>query len=80
MARPERHGRKFGQRRGPALGAGSGRLSSRKTLTSGGPRFGSGSTHSQLKEHVQAFLMAYNFAKWLKTLRGPTPYEHICKV
>jgi transposase InsO family protein len=26
-------------------------------------------THSQLKEHVQAFLMAYNFAKRLKTLR-----------
>ena len=24
--------------------------------------------------------MAYNFAKRLKTLRGLTPYEHICKV
>jgi len=37
-------------------------------------------THVQLKEHLQAFLMAYNFAKRLKTLRGLTPYEHICKV
>jgi transposase-like protein len=37
-------------------------------------------THAQLKEHVHAFLMAYNFAKRLKTLRGLTPYENICKV
>jgi len=37
-------------------------------------------THAQLKEHVHAFLMAYNFAKRLKTLRGLTPYEQICKV
>jgi transposase InsO family protein len=36
-------------------------------------------THAQLKEHLQAFLMAYNFAKRLKTLGGLTPYEHICK-
>jgi len=37
-------------------------------------------THAQLKEHLHAFLMAYNFAKRLKTLRGLTPYERICKV
>jgi transposase-like protein len=37
-------------------------------------------THRQLREHLQAFLNAYNFAKRLKTLRGLTPYEHICKV
>lgn len=36
-------------------------------------------THAQLKEHIHAFLMAYNFAKRLKTLGGLTPYEHICK-
>jgi hypothetical protein len=30
-------------------------------------------THAQLKAHVHAFLMAYNFAKRLKTLRGLTP-------
>ena len=37
-------------------------------------------THTHLKAYVHAFLMAYNFAKRLKTLRGLTPYEHICKV
>ena len=36
-------------------------------------------THQQLREHLAAFLNAYNFAKRLKTLRGLTPYEHICK-
>jgi transposase InsO family protein len=36
-------------------------------------------THRQLEEHLAAFLDAYNFAKRLKTLRGPTPYEAICK-
>ena len=36
-------------------------------------------THQQLKDHLAAFLDAYNFAKRLKTLRGLTPYEAICK-
>ena len=36
-------------------------------------------THAHLKGHLQAFLMAYNFAKRLKTLTGLTPYEYICK-
>src|SRR5690349_14969784 len=36
--------------------------------------------HVQLKAHIHTFLMAYNFAKRLKTLNGLTPYEHICKV
>jgi transposase InsO family protein len=31
------------------------------------------STHAQLKAHAHAFLMAYNFAKRLKTLRGLNP-------
>lgn len=35
--------------------------------------------HSQLRQHLQDFLDAYNFARRLKTLRGLTPYEHICK-
>ena len=30
-------------------------------------------THQQLREHLEAFLNAYNFAKRLKTLRGLTP-------
>ncbi len=37
-------------------------------------------THDQLKQHLHTFLMAYNFAKRLKTLRGLTPYEYICKI
>jgi transposase InsO family protein len=37
-------------------------------------------TNRQLAEHLAAFLDAYNFAKRLKTLRGLTPYEHVCNV
>jgi transposase InsO family protein len=37
-------------------------------------------THAQLKAHVHAFCMTYNFAKRPKTLWGLTSYEHICKV
>jgi transposase InsO family protein len=36
--------------------------------------------HDQLKAHLNAFLMAYNFAKRLKRLRGLTPHEYICKI
>ena len=35
--------------------------------------------HQHLKEHLYAFLMADNFARRLKTLRGLTPYESICQ-
>ena len=34
-------------------------------------------THAQIKAHVHAFLMA---KRRLKTLRGLTPYEHVCTV
>jgi hypothetical protein len=34
----------------------------------------------QLRQHLAAFLDAYNFAKRLKTLKGLTPFESICKV
>jgi transposase InsO family protein len=37
-------------------------------------------THDHLKTHMQGFLMAYNFARRLKTLKGLTPYEYICKI
>lgn len=37
-------------------------------------------SHEQLKAHLQIFLMAYNFARRLKTLKGLTPYEYVCKV
>jgi transposase InsO family protein len=36
-------------------------------------------THHHLKAHLHTFLMAYNFAKRLKTLKGLTPDEYICK-
>ena len=36
-------------------------------------------THDQLQGHLGDFLAAYNFARRLKTLRGLTPYEFICK-
>lgn len=34
----------------------------------------------QLRCHLGDFVMAYNFAKRLKTLKGLTPYEYICKI
>src|SRR5262249_23717473 len=36
-------------------------------------------THDQLRSHLANFVCAYNFAKRLKTLKGLTPYEFICK-
>ena len=36
-------------------------------------------THDQLRAHLADFLAAYNFGRRLKTLRGLTPYEHICQ-
>ena len=36
-------------------------------------------THDQLRDHLDDFLDAYNFAKRLKTLKGLTPFEFICK-
>ena len=35
-------------------------------------------THSQLRQHLDAFIQAYNFAKRLKALQGRSPYEYIC--
>lgn len=34
-------------------------------------------THQQLKLHLHAYLMAYNFAKRLKALKGKTPWQFI---
>lgn len=36
-------------------------------------------SHNQLRSHLRDFISAYNFARRLKTLRGLTPYEYICK-
>ena len=35
--------------------------------------------HDQLRQHLSDFIDAYNYARRLKTLRGLTPYEFICK-
>ena len=35
--------------------------------------------HDQLRRHLADFILAYNFGRRLKTLKGLTPYEHICK-
>ncbi|MGA0542623.1 IS481 family transposase [Neotabrizicola sp. VNH66] len=35
--------------------------------------------HAQLRRHLQDFVQAYNFGRRLKTLKGLTPYEFICK-
>lgn len=37
------------------------------------------SSHEQLREHIQTFVDAYNFAKRLKALRGLTVFEYINK-
>jgi hypothetical protein len=37
-------------------------------------------SHEQLRAHLADFLAAYNFAKRLKTLRGLTPHEYVCKI
>jgi transposase InsO family protein len=36
-------------------------------------------THDHLRQHLADFVAAYNFARRLKTLKGLTPYEAICK-
>ena len=36
-------------------------------------------THEQLRTHLRDFVDAYNFARRLKTLKGLTPYEFVCK-
>ena len=36
-------------------------------------------SHDQLRQHLADFIAVYNYARRLKTLRGLTPYEFICK-
>lgn len=35
--------------------------------------------HKQLRQHLDTFIAAYNYGRRLKTLKGLTPYEFICK-
>ena len=36
--------------------------------------------HDQLRGHLADFIGAYNFGRRLKTIKGLTPYEYICKI
>ena len=36
-------------------------------------------SHDQFRQHLADFVSAYNFGRKLKTLKGLTPYEFICK-
>jgi transposase InsO family protein len=36
-------------------------------------------SHDQLRQHLADFVAAYNFGRRLKTLKGLTPYEFMCK-
>ena len=36
-------------------------------------------SHRQLRQHLADFVAAYNFGRRLKTLKGLTPFEYICK-
>ena len=35
--------------------------------------------HNQLRQHLADLVSAYNFGRRLKTLKGLTPHEYICK-
>ena len=36
-------------------------------------------SHQQLRQHLADFVAAYNFGRRLKTVKGLTPFEYICK-
>jgi hypothetical protein len=36
-------------------------------------------SHQQLRRHLDDFVNAYNFGRRLKTIKGLTPYELICR-
>jgi transposase InsO family protein len=37
-------------------------------------------SHRQLETHLRYFIDAYNYSRRLKTLKGLTPFEYICKI
>jgi hypothetical protein len=37
-------------------------------------------SHEQLRQHLQLFIDAYNYARRLKTLRRLTPYEYVARI
>lgn len=36
-------------------------------------------SHDQRRQHLNNFVGAYNYGRRLKTLKGLTPYEFICR-
>jgi hypothetical protein len=36
-------------------------------------------SHDHLRQHLADFVSAYNFGRGLKSLKGLTPYEFVCK-
>jgi transposase len=50
-----------------------------RTITDATVRRYHDESHDQLRQHLAAFVRAYNFGRRLKTLKGLTPYEDICK-
>ena len=44
------------------------------------PAHGQVRVANELKRHLNDFVDAYNFGRRLKTLKGLTPYEFICKI
>jgi transposase InsO family protein len=36
-------------------------------------------SHDPLRQHLRDFVGAYNFGRGLKTIKGLTPYEYVCK-
>jgi transposase InsO family protein len=50
-----------------------------RTLTDATVRRYHYESHDQLRQHLSDFVTAYTFARRLKTLKGLTPYEFICK-
>jgi transposase InsO family protein len=37
-------------------------------------------SHAQLTAHLHDFIDVYNYGRRLKTLKGLTPFEYICKI
>ena len=37
-------------------------------------------SHDELRKHLRLFVNAYNHARRLKTRRGATPYEYVCRI
>ncbi len=50
-----------------------------RTITDATVRHFNYESHGQLRQHLADFVVTYNFARRLNTLKGLTPYEFICR-